>query len=296
MSKTTSAITGKILGLLSILIGSIALVYFSHALILVAESVSRAYERADKILEEVDELQGDQIPDIIKTIDGITAEISAVRNTIPIITDEIEAYRTSTIPGVERRVDSIIQKIPQILIRVDSISQGIKDINGSVKLALHESEQIMEVIPPVMHTINTSVDSIHNYLVMADDLVGRIDNISKNAGRNTGSGLVAGIVTSPVRIANKLKSKVFDEHIEETDILYVERQILDLLDSGFTTEYWKNPETGSTGLIELQRAYVKNNEQYKKLKITFNPSRVSENREKVKMVFSKNGGNWAFVN
>jgi len=289
---------------LAIFVLAISIFYFSNALLKVNKKIPSIVAQTTLINKNIDAITTKSIPDILKVIPQITNQIDSVQSRIPFLLKETEAIRKTTIPSILNEIESVKQQIPHILKRIDNVNTKVPTIIASVteanlttKEALLRVDSINKQIPEILTTIKTTNDSISNYMVYAKELVEDAGEISKNVGKNAGSGFLAGILSTPLSLTKDIGGFIFGKNIDisEAEIKELEKQVVTFLNANTTEteKSWANTATKTKGHIKVLKVYTVKGKQIKKLLVTI--KRVNEKENKAKVHFIKNdNGIWSY--
>ncbi len=168
---------------------SAALVYFSHALIVVMQGLPQTLDRLEQnsaVLEPV----LNQTGAIVAMLPQVLAESEKIREQVPAILDEVAATR-ALVPDVLARVDGVRADLPQVLAEVEAVRT--------------------EVVPPLLAESAAVREQVPVTLTRLEALVARADSIAKNAGEEAVSGFFTGIVKTPITLLSDMGSKLIPD-------------------------------------------------------------------------------------
>ena len=290
--------------MVSIFVLAVSIFYFSNTLLKVNKNIPDIVNQVTIINKNIDTITTKSIPDILKAIPEITTQIDNVQSKIPLIIAETQAIRESTVPNIISEAESIEQQIPSILKRIDSINAQVPSITTSISevtltanQAMLRVDSINKQIPEILTTIKVTNDSISSYMLDAKILVNEAGEISKNAGKNVGSGILGGILSTPFNVTKSIGSFVFGkkEDIKDEEAKELESQALSFLNknSDESGTLWSSAKINASGKIKVLKTFTKKGRQIKKILITFKKPDDNEKSAKVHF-FRKEDGTWSF--
>lgn len=159
---------------------SLALIYFSTAIIMFVIETGRTREAIPEILTDIGQLKlNAEIPIILRKVSEIIKEVSLVRQEIPSILKEVEAIRMA-VPPILEEVEEIRMAIPPILKEVEEIRMAIPSI-------LEEVAAVREELPQ-------SLDKTQKIVTDAKE-INVVGGVTKGVGQTA-----KGVVTAPFRL------------------------------------------------------------------------------------------------
>ena len=155
---------------------SLALIYFSTAMIMFVIEVGKTRVVIPEILDAVSRLKVDAgIPKILTQLSEITEEISLVRKEIPAILLQVEKTR---------------EAIPSIL-------EQVKQVNSHIPEILRQVEETRKTIPPILEELAAVREALPESLAKAQKIVDDANEIS------VVGGVAKGVVSAPFKLFKK---------------------------------------------------------------------------------------------
>ncbi len=291
---------------ITVLVLAFAIIYFSNALLKVNKNLPSIIDQVTLINKNIDTITKKSIPNILKAIPEITAQIDNVQSKIPLIINETQNIRETTVPQILKEVENINKQIPSILMRIDSINSKVPSITTSISeviitanQALSRVDSINEQIPEIMATIKITNDSISNYMVQAKVLVEEANEIANSAGRDATKGFLTGIISTPFDITKGIGGFIFgsNSNVNGEDIKVLDAEIKSFLNknSNEIETLWQNSNTKTSGKITVLKTFTKKGKTIKKMKVTIKQSNNDDKERSDNVYFyRKEDGKWSF--
>jgi len=231
----------------------LAITFLSFSLFCLALSITYVAYEIGKTRAQAPELLA-QVGQTADKLTPIVKEISKIRQTIPPILDQVEVSR---------------KEIPAILSSIDNVSEAADAITKEVG-------EVRVLVPDILAELQKTREAIPGILEQADQVVSKAQQVAKNAGKNTASNVVEGVVASPFYIlGGTSKSVASTLGIKDTkglaaeDFELIRANVLAVLESKKigSTITWENPEEKNRGTISLIRQFEKNGLTCKEIQI-----------------------------
>ncbi|MCP5209373.1 MAG: hypothetical protein H6998_00435 [Hahellaceae bacterium] len=291
---------------------AIAIIYFAYALLSVSKQIPAIVDQVSHLTKLVDQTAQnvepvlESLPDLMKSVDQTTAlipdilaEVGKVRALVPHVLSETEAIRL-TVPELLARVDSIeaqissLQKdLPAVLATVDNAAASVHGVNQSV-------DKITPLVPEVLSEVEKTRQDIPVYLSRLEGMIENAKGMTEDVGKNAVSGLVKGIVYSPIellkgsenRLLGTLKNKAM---LTEQDLAMANNASNILLSSNnATSQSWDNSQSGNKGQASITRTFTRNSQPCKTLEIVF-IYRNEKTETQTKDICYSESGQWEIV-
>ena len=212
-----------------------ALVYFSHAMIVVVQELPKTL---DKVQESSEVLQPilDQTGAIVTMLPQVLDESEKIREQVPAILSEVEQLR-KLVPDVLKEVEAVRGELPAVLTEVAAVRTEV------VPSVLKESAEVRTMVPPTLTRLEAMVD--------------KANGMAKTAGEDAVTGFLTGIVKTPVNLLSSMGGKLIPESTGATDedrkaIAALFRELANAGEIGVTKQM-ENAKTGFSAAVTIQQ-------------------------------------------
>lgn len=308
MNHATTSIKDKALAAALALL-AIAIIYFAYALLSVSKQIPAIVDQVSDLTRLVDQTAKnvepvlESLPDLMKAVDQTTllipdilAEIGRIRALVPHVLEETEAVRL-TVPEILARVDSIeaqitsLQKeLPAVLETVNNAASSVHGVNASV-------DKITPLVPEIIGEVEKTRQDIPVYLSRLEGMMNDAKGITEDVGKNAVTGMVKGIVYSPIELLKGGEYRLFGTFknkalLTEQDIKMATEASHKLLTTeGATTESWSNQKSGNKGKVSIDRSFTKDGQECRTLEIVFS-FHSGKNEIQTKDICKTPSGDW----
>jgi|GEM_PF-6980805 len=213
---------------------SLALVYFSHALVVVMQGLPETLDRVEKNSEVLEPVLA-QTAAIVTLMPQVLDESARIREQVPAILDEMAATR-ALVPDVLARVDGVRADMPLVLAEVKAVR------TETVPRVLAESAAVREQVPPTL----TRVEAI----------VAQANQIAGTMGEEAVSGFLTGLVKTPLNLLSDVGGKLIPDITGATEadrksVIALVSQMATQGEVGVTREV-SNSKTGFSADVTLR--------------------------------------------
>lgn len=159
--------------ILSKILFSIAIIYFSTAVIITVNEASQTREALPGIIQQVQTLEkNSKIANMLNQTSKLVSEIAEIRKQIPAILEEVKATRNA-VPLIVNEVALVRQQIPEILQQVEATREIVPDILQEVSAVRKEAPLILK---------------------QTENLLAQAEKASNNFGEGAVEGAVEGVI------------------------------------------------------------------------------------------------------
>lgn len=191
-------------GVVSALIFTAGLGYFSYALIGLTKEIAAVRQELPAVLHRVDNIV-EQIKQ--SSIPLILAETAEVRKAIPPILVEIAAVREE-LPAILRRIDDVNTALPGILTQIDGVNQRVDKVSAQIPAILQRIDKVTlqtrTLVPAILNESKELRADIPVSLDRVERLVAESDKIGENASKGATKGAIKGIIETPIDATKRL--------------------------------------------------------------------------------------------
>jgi surface antigen len=256
-------------GLVIRAVSAVALMTLAVALILLTRELASWRAHVPDVMAESSSWQAqssgiqDQAAQLQPRLDAaltvtqdVVAETARVRREIPPMVREVERAR--------RTVDAVLPRVDGALSRIDDVERTLPEVLETAKEAVAEAKRANDALPGIIEEVRATRAEAEQLVANAEQVVRN----SRKAGKEASEGAVAGVFTGVFKLPF---TSVAQLRRSRQDTLDFERELTDqdremirarsreaLADPSLGSPFpWRNEQSGNSGAITAQRAYVR---------------------------------------